>query len=51
MSMQFAMQAVSAQIPLLTNSATGIAVGVSVGWYVESDRTRSAKTISTGVNQ
>ena len=47
MSMQFVPRAMPAQIPFLTNSATGIAVGV----LTEYDRTLSAKTICIGVKQ
>ncbi len=47
MVMQFAPRALPAQIPLLTNSETDAAVGAPAAY----DRTRSAKTISTGVNQ
>jgi len=43
---QFVPQALSAQIPLLTNSATDTAVDA----FTAYGRTRSTKTISTGVN-
>jgi hypothetical protein len=47
MSMQFAPRVLPAQIPFLTHSATGMAVGALTAY----DRMLSAKTISIGVKQ